>query len=106
MQEWGFELPMGNISDRVLIKCIDYLLETTSRKAVGERFPGKLATPFEKTKLSAYALAAMAPSMRLQSFLSKQIQAILEPDENIHLYKKWIDSLSSKKYEVCLCWLL
>lgn len=99
VQEWGFELPTGNISDRAMIKYTDFLLATASGKAVGERFPGKLATPFEKTKLSAYALAAMAPSMRLQSFLSKEIQAVLEPDENIHLYKKWIDSLSSQKYE-------
>lgn len=99
VQEWGFELPAGNISDRAMIKYTDFLLATASGKAVGERFPGKVATPFEKTKLSAYALAAMAPSMRLQSFLSKEIQSVLEPDENIHLYKKWIDSLASQKYE-------
>lgn len=99
VQEWGFELPAGNISDRAMVKCTDFLLATASGKAVGERFPGKVATPFEKTKFSAYALAAMAPSMRIQSFLSKEIQAVLEPDENIHLYKKWIDSLASQKYE-------
>ncbi|KAJ9565114.1 hypothetical protein OSB04_001080 [Centaurea solstitialis] len=102
VQEWGFELPTGNISDRAMVKCTDFLLATASGKAVGERFPGKVATPFEKTKFSAYALAAMAPSMRIQSFLSKEIQAVLEPDENIHLYKKWIDSLASPKFEVCL----
>lgn len=85
-----------------MIKYTDFLLATASGKAVGERFPGTLATPFEKTKLSAYALAAMAPSMRIQSFLSKEIQSVLEPDENIHLYKKWIDSLASQKFEVCL----
>ncbi|KVH94295.1 HAD-like domain-containing protein [Cynara cardunculus var. scolymus] len=90
-REWGFELPAGNISDRAMVKCTDFLLATASGKAVGERFPGKVATPFEKTKFSAYALAAMSPSMRIQSFLSKEIQAVLEPDENIHLYKKWID---------------
>ncbi|XP_024980808.1 bifunctional TH2 protein, mitochondrial-like isoform X2 [Cynara cardunculus var. scolymus] len=99
VQEWGFELPAGNISDRAMVKCTDFLLATASGKAVGERFPGKVATPFEKTKFSAYALAAMSPSMRIQSFLSKEIQAVLEPDENIHLYKKWIDSLASQKYE-------
>nr|KAJ0192411.1 hypothetical protein LSAT_V11C800406030 [Lactuca sativa] len=63
MQEWGFELPTGNISDRSMIKYTDFLLATASGKAVGERFPGKLATPFEKTKLSAYALAAMVESV-------------------------------------------
>ncbi|KAD6120051.1 hypothetical protein R6Q59_026079 [Mikania micrantha] len=99
VQEWGFELPAGNVSDRAMIKYTDFLLATASGKSVRETFPGKFATPFEKTKLSAYALAAMAPSMRIQSFLSKEIQAVLEPDENIHLYKKWIDSLASKKFE-------
>ncbi|XP_071716313.1 bifunctional TH2 protein, mitochondrial-like isoform X2 [Rutidosis leptorrhynchoides] len=98
VQEWGFELPAG-ISDRAMIKYTDFLLATASGKSVREKFPGKFATPFEKTKLSAYALAAMAPSMRIQSFLSKEIQAVLEPDENIHLYKKWIDSLASQKFE-------
>ena len=63
MQEWGFELPTGNISDRSMIKYTDFLLATASGKAVGERFPGKLAALFEKTKLSAYALAAMVESV-------------------------------------------
>ncbi|XP_076901897.1 bifunctional TH2 protein, mitochondrial-like [Bidens hawaiensis] len=99
VQEWGFELPAGNISDRAMIKYTDFLLAAASGESVREKFPGKFATPFEKTKLSAYALAAMAPSMRIQSFLSKEIQAVLEPDENNHLYKKWIDSLASKKFE-------
>ena len=63
MQEWGFEFLIGNISDRAMIKYIDFLLATTSGKAVAERFPGKLAAPFEKTKLLyAYALAAMVES--------------------------------------------
>ncbi|KAM0028272.1 putative thiaminase-2/PQQC, hem oxygenase-like, multi-helical, HAD superfamily [Helianthus debilis subsp. tardiflorus] len=99
VQEWGFELPAGNISDRAMIKYTDFLLAAASGESVREKFPGKFATPFEKTKLSAYALAAMAPSMRLQSFLSKEIQAVLEPDEDNHLYKKWIDSCASQKFE-------
>ncbi|MFS7975519.1 putative thiaminase-2/PQQC, hem oxygenase-like, multi-helical, HAD superfamily [Helianthus anomalus] len=99
VQEWGFELPAGNISDRAMIKYTDFLLAAASGESVREKFPGKFATPFEKTKLSAYALAAMAPSVRLQSFLSKEIQAVLEPDEDNHLYKKWIDSCASQKFE-------
>ncbi|XP_024980810.1 bifunctional TH2 protein, mitochondrial-like isoform X4 [Cynara cardunculus var. scolymus] len=39
VQEWGFELPAGNISDRAMVKCTDFLLATASGKAVGERFP-------------------------------------------------------------------
>ncbi|GJT97194.1 zinc finger, CCHC-type containing protein [Tanacetum coccineum] len=59
-----------------------------------------LATPFEKIKLAGYALAAMVPSMRIKSFLSKEIQVVLQPDENIHLYKKWIDNIASQKFEI------
>ncbi|CAI9279795.1 unnamed protein product [Lactuca saligna] len=52
-----------------MIKYIDFLLATTSGKAVAERFHGKLAAPFEKTKLSAYALAAMVESAVLSEEL-------------------------------------
>lgn len=81
MQEWGFELPIGNISDRAMIKYIDFLLATASGKAVGERFPGKLAALFEKTKLSAYALAAMVESAILSEVKnSKTLFFIWEKD--------------------------
>ncbi|KAL7604170.1 hypothetical protein Lser_V15G17976 [Lactuca serriola] len=52
-----------------MIKYIYFLLATTSGKAVAERFPGKLTAPFEKTKLSAYALAAMVESAILSEEL-------------------------------------
>lgn len=99
VQEWGFELPTESTLNNATIKYTEFLLATASGKAVGEKFPGKIATPFEKTKLAAYALAAIAPCMRLRAFLCKEIQALLDPDENNHIYKKWIDSLSSEKFE-------
>ncbi|XP_076908247.1 bifunctional TH2 protein, mitochondrial-like [Bidens hawaiensis] len=61
VQEWGFELPAGNISDRAMIKYTDLLMAAASGES--------------------------------------EIQAVLEPDENNHHYKKWIDSLASKKFE-------
>ncbi|KAM7501513.1 hypothetical protein LguiB_000417 [Lonicera macranthoides] len=100
VQEWGFDLPTENPSNNATIKYTNFLLATASGKAVGDKFPGKIATPFEKTKLAAYALAAIAPCMRFRAFLCREIQAVLDPDESNNIYKKWIDSLSSEKFGV------
>ncbi|KAL0437323.1 UNVERIFIED_CONTAM: Bifunctional protein, mitochondrial [Sesamum radiatum] len=35
----------------------------------------------------------------LKSFISKEIQALLNPDDTEHIYKKWLNSLSSQKFE-------
>lgn len=99
MQEWGFELQNGDISDDATTKYTDFLLATASGKVEGGRVPGKIATPFEKTKLAAYTLAAVTPLMRLFAYISTEIQGILDPDDNSHLYKKWIDSISSQVFE-------
>ncbi|KAL6968137.1 hypothetical protein U1Q18_033940 [Sarracenia purpurea var. burkii] len=99
VREWGFELPSEIISDSATVKYTDFLLATASGKVEGEKFPGKIATPFEKTKLAAYTLAAMGPCLRLYAFISKEILAIHDPDQGNHIYKKWIDSLSSHDFE-------
>lgn len=99
-QEQGFELPKQNTSDIAMAKYTDFLLATALGKTVGGGFLDKIATPFERTKLAAYAIAAMAPSMRLHAFLSKEIQAGLDPKESNHIYKKWI---SSQKFEGAAC---
>ena len=65
--------------------------------------PGKLATPFERTKVAAYTLAAMTPCMRLYSFLGKELQPLVDPEEDRHPYKKWIDSYSSESFQVIYC---
>lgn len=100
--EWGFELPKEIPCNPATSKYTDFLLATASEKA---------ATPFEKTKLSAYTLAAMAPYLRFYAFISQEIQALLDPDDGSHKYKNWIDSYSSLDFEVCLiilhiflCW--
>ncbi|KAG6658864.1 hypothetical protein CIPAW_04G190900 [Carya illinoinensis] len=41
----------------------------------------------------------MAPCMRLYSSISREIQALLVPDDRSHIYKKWIDSYSSQNFE-------
>ncbi|KAA8543426.1 hypothetical protein F0562_021079 [Nyssa sinensis] len=99
VREWGFELPKESTLDNAAVNYTDFLLATASGKVEGEKFPGKIATPFEKTKLAAYTLGAIAPCMRLYAFISKEIQALLDPDDSDHIYKKYIDSLSSQKFE-------
>ncbi|KAI7984608.1 hypothetical protein LOK49_LG15G00700 [Camellia lanceoleosa] len=99
VREWGFELPSESISDNATIKYTDFLLATASGKVEGEKFQSKIATPFEKTKLAAYTLAAMGPCMRLYAFISKEILDLQELDQSNHIYKKWIDTLSSQNFE-------
>ncbi|PIM99755.1 Aminopyrimidine aminohydrolase [Handroanthus impetiginosus] len=97
--EWGFEPPKESVRDNATLKCTEFLMETASGKVGEEKFSVKMVTPFEKTKLAAYTLSAISPCMRLYSFISKEIQALLDPDDNEHIYKKWLNSLSSQKFE-------
>ncbi|XP_059665702.1 bifunctional TH2 protein, mitochondrial [Cornus florida] len=99
VQEWGSDLAKENTRNSATVKYTDFLLATASGKVEGVKAPGKLATPFEKTKVAAYTLGAMTPCMRLYAFLGKELQAILDPDGSSHLYKKWIDSYSSESFQ-------
>lgn len=103
MQEWGFELTDESISNNATVKYTEFLLAAASGRVEGEKVPGKIATPFERTKVAAYILGAMAPCMRLYYSISREIQALLAPDDRSHIYKKWIDSYSSQNFEVCYC---
>lgn len=105
MQESGFDLPdEGVLKDIATNKYTDFLLATASGKIEGERsVPGKIATPFEKTKVASYTLAAVAPCIRLYAFITTKIHAIPIPDDdNSHIYKSWIENYSSQIFEVCL----
>lgn len=99
VREWGFELPSEIISDKATVKFTDFLLATASGKVEGEKFPGKIATPFEKTKLAAYTLAAVGPCLRLYAFITNEILALQDPDQSNHIYKKWFNSLSTQNFE-------
>ncbi|KAF2292680.1 hypothetical protein GH714_026675 [Hevea brasiliensis] len=70
VREWGFELPAESNSIVATAKYTDFLLATASGKVEGEKVPGKIATPFERIKLAAYTLGAMAPCMRLFAHIS------------------------------------
>ncbi|RVX19417.1 Bifunctional TH2 protein, mitochondrial [Vitis vinifera] len=90
VRDWGFDLPKEIPYNSATSKYTDFLLATAS---------GKTATPFEKTKVAAYTLAAIAPYMRFYAFISNEIQTLLDPNDDSHKYKKWIDSYSSQSFE-------
>ncbi|XP_009616741.1 bifunctional TH2 protein, mitochondrial-like isoform X1 [Nicotiana tomentosiformis] len=99
VREWGFELPNNSTCDSATVRYTDFLLATAAGKVEGEKFTGKIVTPFEKTRLAAYALSVIAPCMRLYSFLSKEIKSVLVPEENNNIYERWIDCLCSESFE-------
>lgn len=100
-QEWGPDFGKEVPPNSATIKYRDFLLATASGKVEGLKGPGKLATPFEKTKIAAYTLGAMTPCMRLYAFLGKEIQALLDPDDSLHPYKRWMDNYSSASFQAC-----
>lgn len=83
------------------VKYTDFLLATASGKIEGLKSSGKLATPFEKTKIAAYTLGAMTPCMRLYAFLGKKFKELPDLEESTHPYSKWIDNYSSDGFQVC-----
>lgn len=100
-QEWGADLAKEVSVNSATVKYTDFLLATASGKVEGVKAPGKLATPFERTKIAAYTLGAMTPCMRLYAFLGKEFLALRDNNEESHPYQKWIDNYSSESFEVC-----
>ncbi|KAK6915307.1 Thiaminase-2/PQQC [Dillenia turbinata] len=99
VQEWGSDLVKESTINAATVKYTGFLLATASGKVDGVKGPGKLSTPFERTKVAAYTIGAMTPCMRLYAYLGKELQVFLDADGSSHLYKKWIDSYSSKEFE-------
>lgn len=90
-----------NSINSATVKYTDFLLATASGKVDAVKGPGKLATPFEKTKIAAYTLGAMTPCMRLYAFLGEQFKS-LHTNKDRHPYlQKWIDNYSSEGFQVC-----
>lgn len=95
------DLATENSINSATVKYTDFLLATASGKIEGLKGPGKLATPFEKTKIAAYTLGAMTPCMKLYAFLGKKFRELLDSNNSTHPYKKWIDNYSSDGFQVC-----
>lgn len=99
VQEWGADLVKEVSVNSATVKYTDFLLATASGKVEGVKAPGKLATPFERTKIAAYTLGAMTPCMRLYAFLGKEFLALRDNNEESHPYQKWIDNYSSESFQ-------
>ena len=102
LQEWGIDLVKETTLTPACGKYTDFLLATASGKLEGVKAPGKLATPFEKTKVAAHTLGAMTPCMSLYAFLGKELQTLLDAGGSNHPYKKWIENYSSESFQVSL----
>ncbi|CAN1233964.1 Bifunctional TH2 protein, mitochondrial [Linum perenne] len=98
VQEWGIDPAKEVLANSATVRYTEFLLDTASGK-VGVKGPGKLATPFERTKLAAYTLGAMAPCMRLYAFLGKELQAFGDTNNGNHPYKKWIENYSCDNFQ-------
>ncbi|KAK2402809.1 bifunctional TH2 protein, mitochondrial [Trifolium repens] len=99
VEEWGLDLAKEHSINSATVKYTDFLLATASGKIDGLKSSGKLATPFEKTKIAAYTLGAMAPCMRLYAFLGKKFKELLDSNESTHPYSKWIHNYSSDGFQ-------
>ncbi|KAJ4842667.1 beta ketoadipyl CoA thiolase, th2 [Turnera subulata] len=99
VQEWGIDPSKENSVNSATTKYTDFLLATASGKVDGVKGPGKLATPFERTKVAAYTLGAMTPCARLYAFLGKELQALLDSEVETHPYKKWVECYSCESFE-------
>ncbi|KAL8201969.1 hypothetical protein R6Q57_011116 [Mikania cordata] len=99
VQEWDLDLSSETTPNPATTKYTNFVLATATGKVEGVKGPGELATPFEKTKVAAYTLGAIAPSMRLNFFLGKELMNF-NGDE--HPYKKWIGKYSSEAYQASM----
>ncbi|CAM8979717.1 unnamed protein product [Rhodiola kirilowii] len=98
VQEFGSDFTKEIPVHTSTTKYTDFLLATASGKVEGVKGPGKLATPFEKTKVAAYTLGAMAPCMKLYAYMGLEFQALV-PENGSHPYKKWIENYSSAAFQ-------
>nr|CAD1820932.1 unnamed protein product [Ananas comosus var. bracteatus] len=98
VQEWGIDPSKGTAPSSSTTRYIEFLIATASGKIDGGKGPGKIVTPFEKTKIAAYTVGAVTPCMRLFAYLGNELQVFLQNNGN-HPYKKWIESYSSRAFE-------
>ncbi|KAJ6826844.1 bifunctional TH2 protein, mitochondrial-like [Iris pallida] len=98
LEDWGVDPEKEIVLEPATVKYTNFLLATAQGKFEGGKGAGKIVTPFEKTKIAAYAVGAMTPCMRLYSHLGKEMASLL-PQHGSHSYKKWIDKYSSNDFE-------
>ncbi|KAJ6824970.1 bifunctional TH2 protein, mitochondrial-like [Iris pallida] len=97
-EDWGVDPEKEMAPEPATVKYTNFLLATAQGKFEGGKGAGKIVTPFEKTKIAAYAVGAMTPCMSLYSHLGKEMSSLIPQYDN-HFYKKWIDNYSSSDFE-------
>ncbi|XP_026379398.1 bifunctional TH2 protein, mitochondrial-like [Papaver somniferum] len=55
-------------------------------------------TPVQQSKIPAYTLGGMRPSLRLYAFLSKEMQKLVSAYVDSHPYNKWFKEYSYKRF--------
>ncbi|XP_031132412.1 bifunctional TH2 protein, mitochondrial-like isoform X3 [Ipomoea triloba] len=95
VQEWGSDGFKDITLNPATSKCKDFLLATASGNIDGVKAIGKLSTPIEKTKLSAYTLGAIASFMSLYAYIGKELKGFVDRNR----YKKWIENYSSDRFQ-------
>ncbi|KAF3790939.1 putative aminopyrimidine aminohydrolase [Nymphaea thermarum] len=98
-EAWGVDLVKESAATNASINYTEFLLATAAGKVEGGKVPTKIATPFEKTKIAAYTVSAIAPCMRLHAFLGRELQGVLDHDDNDPPYQKWVENYASESFE-------
>ncbi|RZC58904.1 hypothetical protein C5167_006208 [Papaver somniferum] len=70
----------------------DFLLATASGNVQD-------SAPVQQSKIPAYTLGAMTPSLRLYAFLSKEMQTLVSAYVDSHPYSKWFEEYSYKRFK-------
>ncbi|KAI3891046.1 hypothetical protein MKW98_007351 [Papaver atlanticum] len=55
--------------------------------------------PIHQSKIPAYTLGAMTPSLRVYAFLSKAVRELVTPDDSSHSHSKWIKEYSYENFK-------
>ncbi|CAN6485839.1 unnamed protein product [Victoria cruziana] len=98
-EAWGVKLLEESAANSATVKYTDFLLATAAGKVEGGKVPSKIATPFEKTKIAAYTVGAMTPCMRLYAILGREVQQVLDHEDQSHPYRKWVENYASESFE-------
>ncbi|PKA48436.1 thiaminase (transcriptional activator TenA) [Apostasia shenzhenica] len=99
VQDWGID-PSEEISPNpATIKYTNFLSATSDGKGEGGKDIGKIVTPFEKTKIAAYAVGAMVPCLRLFAYIGKELELFLKHSESEHRYASWLKCYLPSTFE-------
>ncbi|KAI3932787.1 hypothetical protein MKW92_036232 [Papaver armeniacum] len=71
----------------------EFLLATASGDIQGHEIP------INQSKIPAYTLGAMTPSLRLYAFLSKAVRELVTSDDTSHPRSKWIKEYSYENFK-------